>query len=111
VKYVDEFRDPPLWETVHVFFEHVERGHGDLGASAFLYPFLGEKSQDTSAIVDQVAASIRAKAADDERLRVEVARGSERRRFRRFRCRWSRPRLILGPSPTTSGVTRSSSAS
>ncbi|HEY7286891.1 MAG TPA: SIS domain-containing protein [Vicinamibacterales bacterium] len=63
-----------LWETVHVFFEHRERGHSDVGASAFLYPFLGGAKQDTSSIVGQVAASIRAKAADDDRLREEVAR-------------------------------------
>jgi D-sedoheptulose 7-phosphate isomerase len=66
-----------LWETVHVFFEHrVLRGdsaHDDVGASAFLYPFLGDAPQDTSAIPAQVAASIRAKAADDEALRVRVA--------------------------------------
>jgi D-sedoheptulose 7-phosphate isomerase len=62
-----------LWETVHVFFEHRERGHDDVGASAVLYPFLGGAKQDTSAVVGDVAASIRAKAADDERLRVEVA--------------------------------------
>ena len=63
-----------LWETVHVFLEHSERGHDDVGASTFLYPFLGGAAQDTSAIVGQVAASIRAKAADDERLRTEMAR-------------------------------------
>ena len=64
-----------LWETVHVFFEHHhERPHDDVGASAFLYPFLGDAAQDTSGIVDDVAASIRAKAADDERLREEAAR-------------------------------------
>ena len=63
-----------LWETVHVFFEHRERGHEDVGASAFLYPFLGGARQDTSQVPAQVAASIRAKAADDERLREEAAR-------------------------------------
>src|SRR5262249_13163075 len=63
-----------LWETVHVFFEHRERGHDDVGASAFLYPFLTGAKQDTSRIVAEVASSIRAKAADDERLRSEVAR-------------------------------------
>lgn len=63
-----------LWETVHVFFEHRERGHDDVGASAFLYPFLGGAKQDTSAVVGQVAASIRAKAQDDERLREQMAR-------------------------------------
>ena len=61
-----------LWETVHVFFEHRERGH-DLGQAAFLYPFLGQEKQDTSAIVDQVAQSIVTKAADDGRLRASVA--------------------------------------
>ncbi len=53
-----------LWETVHVFFEHRELGH-DVGDSAFLYPFLGEEKQQTGDIVDQVAASIRAKAQED----------------------------------------------
>jgi D-sedoheptulose 7-phosphate isomerase len=62
-----------LWETVHVFFEHRELGH-DLGAAAFLYPFLGEAKQPTCDIVDQVAASIRAKAQDDAQLRARVAR-------------------------------------
>src|SRR5919201_4206227 len=57
-----------LWETVHVFFEHRERGHDDVGASAFLYPFLGGARQDTSAVVGHVASSIRTKARDDERL-------------------------------------------
>ena len=62
-----------LWETVHVFFEHRELGQ-DAGDAAFLYPFLGEAKQPTGAIVDQVAASIRAKAEDDAQLRARVAR-------------------------------------
>ncbi|HVS66096.1 MAG TPA: SIS domain-containing protein [Thermoanaerobaculia bacterium] len=62
-----------LWETVHVFFEHRELGH-DVGESAFLYPFLGSAEQDTSSVVAEVAASIRSKAAEVERLRSEVAR-------------------------------------
>ena len=36
-----------LWETVHVFFEHRELGH-DVGASEFLYPFLGREKQGTT---------------------------------------------------------------
>jgi D-sedoheptulose 7-phosphate isomerase len=61
-----------LWETVHVFLEH--RGHGhDVGASGFLYPFLESGRQDTDAVVGEVAGSIRAKAADVERLRLETA--------------------------------------
>ena len=62
-----------LWETVHVFFEHRELGQ-DAGDAAFLYPFLGEAKQATGDIVDQVAASIRAKAQDDAQLRARVAR-------------------------------------
>ena len=41
-----------LWETVHVFLEHRELGQ-DVGASEFLYPFLGTKKQETSAIVER----------------------------------------------------------
>jgi D-sedoheptulose 7-phosphate isomerase len=63
-----------LWETVHVFLEHRDRGHDDVGASAFLYPFLGAGEPDFSNLARDVAASIRAKAAEDERLRDGVAR-------------------------------------
>jgi D-sedoheptulose 7-phosphate isomerase len=62
-----------LWETVHVFFEHRELGH-DVGEAAFLYPFLGKGKQETSDIIEDVAASIRMKAADDARLREQTAR-------------------------------------
>src|SRR5262249_23203453 len=63
-----------LWETVHVFFEHRQHRPDDVGASTFLYPFLGAAQRDTAGVVGDVAASIRSKAADDERLRMEVAR-------------------------------------
>jgi D-sedoheptulose 7-phosphate isomerase len=62
-----------LWETVHVFFEHRELGH-DVGASEFLYPFLGREKQLTTDTIAQVADSIRMKVADDARLRSQVAR-------------------------------------
>lgn len=62
-----------LWETVHVFFEHRELGH-DVGASGFLYPFLGTEKQGTAGIVAEVAASILMKAQDDAKLRMQVAR-------------------------------------
>jgi D-sedoheptulose 7-phosphate isomerase len=62
-----------LWETVHVFFEHRELGH-DVGDSAFLYPFLGAQKEPSADVIDQVAASIRAKAQDDSQLRARVAR-------------------------------------
>jgi len=61
-----------LWETVHVFLEHAESGH-DVGAAGFLYPYLGRTTQDTRAIVKDVAASIQAKAATDEVLRERMA--------------------------------------
>jgi D-sedoheptulose 7-phosphate isomerase len=63
-----------LWETVHVFLEHSGREGDDVGASAFLYPFLDRRAGDLSHIVSDVASSIRAKARDDERLREEIAR-------------------------------------
>lgn len=62
-----------LWETVHVFFEHRELGL-DVGASEFLYPFLGQQKQQTSDATAEVAASISMKAADDSRLREQLAR-------------------------------------
>jgi len=61
-----------LWETVHVFLEHRERGH-DAGEAGFLYPFLGGQKQDTGSLVSEVASSIVMKAQDDERLREETA--------------------------------------
>jgi D-sedoheptulose 7-phosphate isomerase len=61
-----------LWETVHVFFEYRELGH-DVGDAAFLYPFLGQEKQETSGIIDEVAASIEMKVADDAKLRQQVA--------------------------------------
>jgi D-sedoheptulose 7-phosphate isomerase len=62
-----------LWETVHVYFEHRELGH-DVGASEFLYPFLGREKQGTTDLVGEVAASIVMKAQDDSKLRAQVAR-------------------------------------
>jgi D-sedoheptulose 7-phosphate isomerase len=61
-----------LWETVHVFFERNELGQ-DAGEAGFLYPFLGQEKQDTAGVVEEVAASIRMKVADDARLRAQVA--------------------------------------
>ena len=61
-----------LWETVHVFFEHRELGY-DVGDAGFLYPFLGNEKQQTSDVLAQVADSIRAKVAEDARLRAQVA--------------------------------------
>lgn len=62
-----------LWETVHVFFEHRELGQ-DVGQSEFLYPFLGQKKQETTDIVEEVAASIQMKVHDDALLRAQLAK-------------------------------------
>ncbi len=62
-----------LWESVHVFLEHRELGH-DVGASSFLYPFLGQEKQETGDLVSEVAASILMKVHDDSLLREQVAR-------------------------------------
>jgi len=64
-----------LWELVHVFFEHrgllSGRTH-DTGASAFLYPFLGAAPPDVEAVVADVAASVRMKAAETVELREQT---------------------------------------
>ena len=62
-----------LWETVHVFFEHRELGQ-DIGQTEFLYPFLGKQKQETSGVVDDVAASILMKVQDDALLRTRLAK-------------------------------------
>src|SRR5262249_36020090 len=61
-----------LWESVHVFFEQRELGC-DVGASQFLYPFLGSQKQDTSSAVAHVASSIEMKVHDDSELRAKTA--------------------------------------
>jgi D-sedoheptulose 7-phosphate isomerase len=58
---------------VHVFLERRELGH-DVGASGFLYPFLGTEKQGTAGVSAEVAASIVMKVQDDSRLRENMAR-------------------------------------
>jgi D-sedoheptulose 7-phosphate isomerase len=68
-----------LWELVHVFFEHRgllagrdAREHHDAGASSFLYPFLAEEETDLGAVLDDVRASIGAKAGETAALRAQT---------------------------------------
>jgi D-sedoheptulose 7-phosphate isomerase len=61
-----------LWETVHVFLEHRELGQ-DVGQAEFLYPFLGQKKQETLGVIEDVAASIEMKVRDDTLLRRRLA--------------------------------------
>jgi D-sedoheptulose 7-phosphate isomerase len=72
-----------LWELVHVFFEHrgLLSGRGeqrvhDVGASSFLYPFLGEREDDLDAVLADVRRSALMKADEVHRLRVATLTGS-----------------------------------
>ncbi len=62
-----------LYESVHVFLEHGRELGEDVGASAFLYPYLGPAQGEAVDIVGDVAASVLTKARDGERLREQVA--------------------------------------
>jgi D-sedoheptulose 7-phosphate isomerase len=61
-----------LWETVHVYFEHREQGH-DVGASSFLYPFLGNEEQQLEGVVEEVQGSMLQKMEEVNGMRAAVA--------------------------------------
>jgi D-sedoheptulose 7-phosphate isomerase len=61
-----------LWETVHVYFEHREQGH-DVGASSFLYPFLGREEQALESVVEEVQDSMLQKMEEVNGMRAAVA--------------------------------------
>lgn len=61
-----------LWETVHVYFEHREQGH-DVGASSFLYPFLGTEKQGVEAVVAEVQGSMLRKMEEVNDLRTRAS--------------------------------------
>ncbi len=68
-----------LWELVHVFFEHrgllqgrTERRAHDVGASSFLYPFLGEREHDLEAVLADVRESVVMKADEVQQLRIRT---------------------------------------
>jgi D-sedoheptulose 7-phosphate isomerase len=61
-----------LWETVHVYFEHREQGH-DVGASSFLYPFLGREEQALENVVEEVQGSMLQKMEEVNGMRTAVA--------------------------------------
>ncbi len=58
-----------LWETVHVFLEHLGSSRSGAGGSGFLYPFLERTEVDLGAVVDDVARSVRLKAQEVGDLR------------------------------------------
>jgi len=61
-----------LWETVHVYFEHREQGH-DVGASSFLYPFLGQREQQLESVVEEVQESMLQKMEEVNSIRSRAA--------------------------------------
>jgi D-sedoheptulose 7-phosphate isomerase len=61
-----------LWETVHVYFEHREQGH-DVGASSFLYPFLGTQEQRLEGVVEEVQGSMLQKMEEVNGMRAAAA--------------------------------------
>lgn len=61
-----------LWETVHVYFEHREQGH-DVGASSFLYPFLGRREQELDQVVEAVQGSMLQKVDEVNSMRAVLA--------------------------------------
>jgi D-sedoheptulose 7-phosphate isomerase len=61
-----------LWELVHVFFEHRATNAPDPGASAFLYPFLGDKTGGGAAVVEDVRRSVLMKAEEIGALREQT---------------------------------------
>lgn len=61
-----------LWETVHVYFEHREQGH-DVGASSFLYPFLGKEVQQLESVVGEVQGSMLQKMQEVNDMRAAAA--------------------------------------
>jgi D-sedoheptulose 7-phosphate isomerase len=58
-----------LWETVHVFLDHLGSSRSGAGSSAFLYPFLERSESDLDAVLEDVASSVRIKAREVGDLR------------------------------------------
>ncbi len=61
-----------LWESVHVFLDHLGSSDSGGGSSAFLYPFLERKTTDPSALLGDVARSVRLKAREIGELRLRT---------------------------------------
>jgi D-sedoheptulose 7-phosphate isomerase len=60
-----------LWETVRLYFKHREQGH-DVGASSFLYPFLGSQEQRLEGVVEEVQGSMLQKIEEVNGMRAAV---------------------------------------
>jgi D-sedoheptulose 7-phosphate isomerase len=66
-----------LWETVHVYLEHLGSSRSGAGASGFLYPFLEQRETDLGELPADVAASVRAKAREVGELRERTVGDGE----------------------------------
>jgi D-sedoheptulose 7-phosphate isomerase len=66
-----------LWETVHVFLEHLGSSASGAGSSGFLYPFLERGEADLGAVLEDVTASVLAKARETGELRVRTVGDGE----------------------------------
>ena len=66
-----------LWETVHVFLEHLGSSRSGAGGSGFLYPFLERREVDLDSVLADVAESVLIKAHDVGRLRAETVGSGE----------------------------------
>ena len=75
-----------LWETVHVFLEHLSSSTAGAGGSGFLYPFLDRRDIDLAAVLADVAASVRIKAHETAELRELTYRDGADAQERRGRC-------------------------
>jgi D-sedoheptulose 7-phosphate isomerase len=64
-----------LWETVHVFLDHLGSSRSGAGSSAFLYPFLERTEGTLDAVLEDVAASVRIKAREIGDLRERTIGG------------------------------------
>jgi D-sedoheptulose 7-phosphate isomerase len=66
-----------LWETVHVFLDHLGSSRSGAGSSAFLYPFLERAETDVDALLADVAASVLIKAREIGELRARTIGGGD----------------------------------
>ncbi|HEV7641363.1 MAG TPA: SIS domain-containing protein, partial [Gaiellaceae bacterium] len=65
-----------LWETVHVFLDHLGSSHSGAGGSAFLYPFLEHTETDVESLLADVTASVLVKARETGDLRARTIAGA-----------------------------------
>ena len=67
-----------LWESVHVFLDHLASSSSGTGSSAFLYPFLERGAADLDDVLGDVARSVVMKADEVGNLRTRtVGDGAE----------------------------------